>query len=894
MSAGAFPSEPAALARLFVVCGLGCSEEELGSLFGEFGVVDEVRCVPDKGVAYVTFCVDDPFAAARAIDFVGANDDGEMEGGVASCRKFLGGCERTLKVMLADEHGAGASVSFSGKDSLSCGDATHGEPEQSNSGRGPVVAGVSPNHSAVSSHDAHAKIAETKQKHAALHEKDPDDDPPLSRLFVVCPKGVSQEILLGAFVQLLTKLRQEHDEERDSRSCAVTDKTRNFGKNEIANEKTNDPPPGPADLESVRVVPHKGVAFAKFARASVAAQCMEAVSATGTLGGMRVKCMLAEPKAGAVSVGATRNAELSIFGGARPRLDREGSRSPGGSPKRRRAVAENPEHNHGGAVFTPSATTGTAPQRLGVRPRPPSPASSVESGGARPAATRARATRASRAFEKSSFCNHSSSDKPSGAHTTPAPPPPPHPPPPGHPTRHSPFPIQSLSPNVATQQLFPGHSPHSHQTVPMPSPPLPPGPVPWGTVYSFPASPSASGDQVSAGGVSTTSKGRGSSSSKKRVFVVLDKCVTKAQLERAFRETCDGVEAVDLKRDPGTGNSRGFAYVTFTETSFALAAAERLDGAEIPPGMGKRVKVMPAEEPVRRGRGGGRSDGVTSGVSVPFEPTNCLGDGHETDTETGTEKVREALRRPREDGDEDASSWRPLSGKHARIATVPVDKFLRRDENETTTSDGRETTAEDDAGEAARALGKVTLGTIGVGETKTTETGDEKGTPRAREDFEELGATVSDAADTATQSPGRLFFSLALPLPSYAVRHVLDTKGVVAKLHMRRDGASGWAEYGKYFPITTFRRVIAHTRLTLSFLRSALADDADAAAVGLDRSEILGIQFRLSRKPFCDESVREARGQSGALEGREDVETSANAAENGVAAKKRARTTLTS
>jgi len=351
--------------------------------------------------------------------------------------------------------------------------------------------------------------------------------------------------------------------------------------------------------------------------------------------------------------------------------------------------------------------------------------------------------------------------------------------------------------------------------------------------------------------------------------VVLDKCVTKAQLERAFRETCDGVEAVDLKRDPGTGNSRGFAYVTFTETSFALAAAERLDGAEIPPGMGKRVKVMPAEEPVRRGRGGGRSDGVTSGVSVPFEPTNCLGDGHETDTETGTEKVREALRRPREDGDEDASSWRPLSGKHARIATVPVDKFLRRDENETTTSDGRETTAEDDAGEAARALGKVTLGTIGVGETKTTETGDEKGTPRAREDFEELGATFSDAADTATQSPGRLFFSLALPLPSYAVRHVLDTKGVVAKLHMRRDGASGWAEY-------------------------ALADDADAAAVGLDRSEILGIQFRLSRKPFCDESVREARGQSGALEGREDVETSANAAENGVAAKKRARTTLTS
>jgi hypothetical protein len=58
------------------------------------------------------------------------------------------------------------------------------------------------------------------------------------------------------------------------------------------------------DLESVRVVPHKGVAFAKFARASVALRCMEAVTGSGTLGGMRVKCMLAEPKAAAGQVHA--------------------------------------------------------------------------------------------------------------------------------------------------------------------------------------------------------------------------------------------------------------------------------------------------------------------------------------------------------------------------------------------------------------------------------------------------------------------------------------------------------------------------------------------------------------------------------------------------------------
>ena len=59
-----------------------------------------MRCVPDKGVAYVRFSRDGPFAASRAINFVGANDDGEIEGGDASCRKFLGGgCEWTLKII---------------------------------------------------------------------------------------------------------------------------------------------------------------------------------------------------------------------------------------------------------------------------------------------------------------------------------------------------------------------------------------------------------------------------------------------------------------------------------------------------------------------------------------------------------------------------------------------------------------------------------------------------------------------------------------------------------------------------------------------------------------------------------------------------------------------------
>ena len=125
-----------------------------------------------------------------------------------------------------------------------------------------------------------------------------------------------------------------------------------------------------------------------------------------------------------------------------------------------------------------------------------------------------------------------------------------------------------------------------------------------------------------------------------------------------------------------------------------------------------------------------------------------------------------------------------------------------------------------------------------------------------------------------------VFFSLALPLPSYAVRHVLDAKGVVAKLHMSRGGASGWAEYAE-------------------------AEDAAAAAAALDKTEILGIEFRVAAtRPEGDART----GPEGAeclgddtSEGSERLEADAetNALETragereGVAAKKRARIAAT-
>ena len=100
MSAPAPPR--AAHARLFVVCGLGVSASELASLFGAFGELRDVRVVANKGVAYVTFA--SAAHAEAAIERVTLEREGARDpGGVATCRKFLGGCERVLRVMLASD-----------------------------------------------------------------------------------------------------------------------------------------------------------------------------------------------------------------------------------------------------------------------------------------------------------------------------------------------------------------------------------------------------------------------------------------------------------------------------------------------------------------------------------------------------------------------------------------------------------------------------------------------------------------------------------------------------------------------------------------------------------------------------------------------------------------------
>jgi hypothetical protein len=463
-----------------------------------------------------------------------------------------------------------------------------------------------------------------------------------------------------------------------------------------------------------------------------------------------------------------------------------------------------------------------------------------------------------------------------------------------------PFPVPMATPVFAPHAPGPSAPFAAHA-----SPPLPPGPAPW----ALAPSPAASGSfSLASGSLSLDASGSpslGATSgsfgspgafAKPRVFVVLDKRATKSQLERAFRETCEGVDAVDLKKD-ARGASRGFAYVTFFEHADAFAAAERLDGAEIPPGSGKRVKVMPAEEPPRRRRGArgksaeaasltraaaiGEDEVEDEDVAKSDAPTAT---GHATGHARASEKhsaAREALRRPREEeAEEDVSSWQPPPGKYPRVLAAGAE--AAEDEDAEVASSLRTASlslsarasrlaTEDEAGEAAAALGKVSLVGGGDGETRSEARKDRNGESTFGAPAE-ARATSSLDEGTETRDAGSarvVFFSLALPLPSYAVRHVLDAKGVVAKLHMSRGGASGWAEY-------------------------AAADDAAAAVAALDGTEILGIEFRVAATP----PEGAARPEGDASEGSErreegDAETSAletrAGAQEGAAAKKRAR-----
>ena len=82
-----------------------------------------------------------------------------------------------------------------------------------------------------------------------------------------------------------------------------------------------------------------------------------------------------------------------------------------------------------------------------------------------------------------------------------------------------------------------------------------------------------------------------------RLFVLLSTMVSQEQLNRLF-DLIPGMEFCDLKRHHATGDSRGFAYVTYNSVMAAMYAKEKLNGFEYPPG--SKLVVKYAEDPPPR------------------------------------------------------------------------------------------------------------------------------------------------------------------------------------------------------------------------------------------------------------------------------------------------------
>eukprot|EP00798_Chlamydomonas_sp_ICE-L_P017134 gene17134-23438_t len=81
----------------------------------------------------------------------------------------------------------------------------------------------------------------------------------------------------------------------------------------------------------------------------------------------------------------------------------------------------------------------------------------------------------------------------------------------------------------------------------------------------------------------------------KRLYVVVNKAVTSDEISRLFKRY-PGMEFCDLKKDDNTGKSKGFCYVNYSRAEMASSALRDLHLSEFPPHSGHRIKVMFAEQ----------------------------------------------------------------------------------------------------------------------------------------------------------------------------------------------------------------------------------------------------------------------------------------------------------
>ena len=96
-----------------------------------------------------------------------------------------------------------------------------------------------------------------------------------------------------------------------------------------------------------------------------------------------------------------------------------------------------------------------------------------------------------------------------------------------------------------------------------------------------------------------------------RLFVKVSPVIGPEQLSRLF-DIIPGMQMCDLKRNFNTGESKGFAYVTYNSVGSAIYAKEKLNGFEYP--LGSKLVVKYAEDPP-----GMRNNGTGQGSDATFQ-----------------------------------------------------------------------------------------------------------------------------------------------------------------------------------------------------------------------------------------------------------------------------------
>jgi len=511
--------------RLFVVCGRKVQEPVLRQAFEAYGAVENFKVIRDKGVAYVRYdSTDNAKAAMEALDGVCLPDD----------------TATTLKVMVADERIAPPPP--------------------------PPPPPLHPLHHAYGGAEGGIRGGrDTSGETVGDATVDPDNVPPRSRLFVVCPRNADA-----------LKIEEAAKQMEDMEYC-----------------KTD-------------LIAAKGVLFIKFSRMSSAMRALEDITSTGLLAGYQVKCMIAEPKgkrdrdhSAEVPSPAHQAARLD-YGMNSMHLDHSGGTS-GRYMRQQPFHSQQMAHLVGGSggfdpALDPTATprrhsSASAPALHYVASAAPGPLTGWSCGGSL-GAGQPHDLQDYAGIDLSSvvgglglsdpavrrLAGGSATTRPLYAHDGA----------PGTSLHGVPSPLAGMR---HEQALLMGHM---RRPFGMPGVTVGGAPFP-GQVHSQPPAPLAT---------TSAPEPPRPALNPQRLFVVVNKAVTPDSLARLFRRF-PGMEYCDLKKDTATGKSKGYAYVNYSTPRAAAAAVEQLHGSEFP--TGHRIKVMFAEP--LGSRQGGRSSG---------------------------------------------------------------------------------------------------------------------------------------------------------------------------------------------------------------------------------------------------------------------------------------------